>query len=494
MEILWFVIGLLTGAVAVWFAYRTRQAHSATGIAALEQRLDRAEAERRALAESLATSQQELARVSTSLDHERRSLEEKVAVLEHARQELTTSFKALSSDALADNNQRFLELARSTLERYQTQAKDDFKGRTETVEQLVKPIRESLEKVDGQLRQVEQGRRQAYGALTEQVRLLAESQERLRGETGNLVTALRTPSVRGRWGEMQLRRVVETAGMLAHCDFEEQTTVHADGQVLRPDLVVRLPGGKNVVVDAKAPLAAYLEAVETDDPDTQTARLRDHARQLGDHVAKLSAKAYWEQFDASPDFVILFLPGEPMFSEALRHDPGLIEAAARQRVFIATPITLISLLRAVAYGWQQETVAEGAREVSRLGRELHDRLATMAEHLSKLGRSIDSTVQTYNNAMGSLERRVLVSARRLAEHGAVGAKELPELPRLERSVQRLQATEFAVAKTVAGLEQASTTAGQDPKRAQQRQAERADNDSLAGTAEPETDAPARDAA
>ena len=498
MQILWLLIGLLIGSVAVWLVYRSRQAHSATAVVALEQRLESSESERRTLADRLATSQQELARVSTSLEHERRNLEEKIAVLEHARKELTTSFKALSSDALAHNNERFLELARSTLERYQTQAKDDLKGRTQAVEQLVKPIRESLEKVDGQMRQVEHGRRQAYGALNEQVRLLAESQERLRSETGNLVTALRAPSVRGRWGEMQLRRVVETAGMLPHCDFEEQTTVDTDGQLLRPDLVVRLPGGKNVVVDAKAPLAAYLEAVEADDPDTQTARLHDHARQLGDHVTKLSAKAYWEQFDATPDFVILFLPGEPIFSEALRHDPGLIEAAARQRVFIATPITLISLLRAVAYGWQQETVAEGAREVSRLGRELHDRLATMADHLSKLGRSIDSTVQTYNSAMGSLERRVLVSARRLAEHGAGGAKEMPDLPRLDRSVQRLQATEFTVAKTMAGLEQASETPEPERERAQSAEPERVP-DSPAEAAEPEASepeagAPAQDAA
>ena len=455
MEILWFVIGLLVGSTGVWVALRARQAHSAAGIAALEQRLDRSEAERQTLTESLAASQQELARASTSLEHERRSAEEKAAAIEQAREELTTSFKALSSDALARNNRAFLELADSTLDRYQTKASDDFKGRAQAIGQLVKPIREALERVDGQMQQAEQGRRQAHGALSEQIRLLAESGERLRSETGNLVTALRAPAVRGRWGEMQLRRVVEVAGMLAHCDFEEQATVQSDGQALRPDLVVRLPGGKSVVVDAKAPLAAYLDAVDaTDDPDTQAARLRDHARQLGDHVAKLSAKAYWEQFDAAPDFVILFLPGEPFFSEALRHDPGLIEAAARQQVFIATPVTLISLLRAVAYGWQQETVAEGAREIARLGRELHERISTMGEHLDGLGRAIDRTVRSYNSAVGSLEQRVFPSARRLAALGAGSAKEAPDLAQLEHSSRRLQAPEFAGTAATAGLEQA----------------------------------------
>ncbi|MCY4087198.1 MAG: DNA recombination protein RmuC [Actinomycetia bacterium] len=460
MEILWFITGLLVGSASVWAALRARQAHSATGIAALEQRLDRSEAERQTLTESLAASQQELARASTSLEHERRSAEEKAAAAEQAREELTTSFKALSSDALARNNRAFLELVGSTLDRYQAKATDDFKGRAQAIEQLVKPIREALEKVDGQMQQAEQGRRQAHGALGEQIRLLAESEERLRSETSNLVTALRAPAVRGRWGEMQLRRVVEVAGMLAHCDFEEQATVQSDGQVLRPDLVVRLPGGKSVVVDAKAPLAAYLDAVEADDPDTQTARLRDHARQLGDHVAKLSAKAYWEQFDAAPDFVILFLPGEPFFSEALRHDPGLIETAARQRVFIATPVTLLSVLNAVAYGWQQETVAEGAREIAREGRELYERIATVGEHLEKLGRSIESTVRNYNSALGSLELRVFPSVRRLAALGVRSAKEVPDLLQLEHSARRLQAPEFAGTVATASLEQADAVARQ----------------------------------
>ena len=245
---------------------------------------------------------------------------------------------------------------------------------------------------------------------------------------------------------MQLRRVVETAGMLEHCDFAEQVSSQRDGQHLRPDLVVNLPGGKQVVVDAKTPLAAYLNALETDDVDEQNAHMAHHARQVSDHVTKLSAKAYWEQFDATPDFVIMFLPGEPIFSEALRENPNLIEEAAHQRVFIATPVTLISLLRAVAYGWQQETVAEGAREVNRLGRELHERLGTLAEHFGKLGRSLDGAVQNYNRAVGSLEHRVLVTARRFTAHGAESEKELETPLQIDRTAQQLQAPELALAQ------------------------------------------------
>ena len=444
MSVVWFVIGLVCGSLALWLVLRGRERGEAARTETLERQLASAEVERAASTERLGAAEREVVALSTAIDLERQNAAEKIETLERARSELGDSFKVLSNEALAKNNKAFLELAQGTLSTYREQTTADLDQRRVAVEHLVKPIRESLEKVDTKIRSLEESRRQAYGALTEQVKLLAESQEHLRSETSNLVTALRAPAVRGRWGEMQLRRVVETAGMLEHCDFVEQATVTTEDGTLRPDMIVKLPGGKQVVVDAKTPLSAYLEAAEASDEDVKTDRLRDHARQLGDHVSKLSAKAYWEQFDAAPDFVILFVPGEPIFSEALRHDPALIENAARQQVFIATPITLISLLRAVAYGWQQETVAEGAREVSRLGRELHERLATMGEHLAKLGRSIDGAVQSYNGAIGSLERRVLVSARRLADHGAASSKELSDLPQVDRAIQRLQATEFAV--------------------------------------------------
>ncbi len=392
-----------------------------------------------------------LAALRARLEHERTGFEEKVALLERAKADLGDSFKALSAEALRSNNASFLELARTHLERYQVEARGDLEQRQQAVSALVAPIRESLEKVDGQIRGLEQVRTQAYSTLTEQVRALAEGQRELRQETGNLVTALRSPTVRGRWGEIQLKRVVEMAGMLGHCDFVEQTTTTADGTRLRPDLIVKLPGGRNVVVDAKAPLLAYLEALEAKDDETRRLKLLDHARQIRDHIGKLSAKSYWGQFDPTPDFVVLFLPGEPFFSAALEHDATLIEDGVSQQVILATPTTLIALLRAVAYGWRQEQVAESARTISELGRELHTRLSTMSDHFAKLGRSLDGSVRAYNETLGSLERRVLVTARRFKEHGAVPSGELAELAPVDRTPQLPQAPELVAPAETAEL-------------------------------------------
>jgi DNA recombination protein RmuC len=295
------------------------------------------------------------------------------------------------------------------------------------------PIHDALARMDAQLNRLERDRLQARGALDEQLRTLAAGQERLRGETGALVAALRRPQARGRWGELQLRRVVELAGMTAHCDFSEQPTVARGGErLLRPDLVVHLPGGTDVVVDAKAPLGAFLDAYEARDEDARASALAMHARLLREHVRRLSAKAYWEQFDAAPDFVFLFLPGEHLYSAALEADPELLEAGARQRVLIATPTTLIALLRAVACGWREERVAEDARAVAEAGRELHGRLETFAEHLQRLGARLRGAVGAYDDAVGSFERRVLPGARRLAAHGVVAPeRELPALDRID---------------------------------------------------------------
>ena len=418
----------LVGALASWALARSRAA-------LLADRAERAEAERNARADECARLGQDLARLEAALAHERETGAEKIAMLEKAKSDLTDTFKALSWETL-----------QGALEQLQANARAHEEQHQKAIEHLVRPIRDSLDKVDGQIQHLERARSHAYGALVEQVRSLAECQEKLRAETGNLVTALRAPSVRGRWGEIQLRRVVEMAGMVAHCDFVEQTTATVDERRLRPDLIVKLPGGKNVVVDAKVPLQAYLEALEASDEDERRVRLADHARQIRQHVQKLSQKSYWEQFQPSPEFVVLFIPGEAFYSAALQNDPGLIEEAIAQRVLVATPTTLIGVLKAVAYGWHQETVAQSARQVSDLGRELYTRLGTLAEHVSTLGRRLDGAVAAYNSAVGSLERRVLPAARRLADHGAAGPKEIEVLESVDRAAQLPQAPELVAAR------------------------------------------------
>jgi len=351
---------------------------------------------------------------------------------------LRDAFKALSADALRESNESFLTLAKERLDKEREHGTAELELRKQAVDALVKPIQETLGKVDTQLREVEKERRGHYGEIAKHLDVMAQSSEQLRKEAASLVTALRSPQVRGRWGEIQLRRVVEMAGMLDYCDFAEQESRTTDEGRLRPDLVVRLPGGKQVVVDAKTPLAAYLDAVEATEDAARTEHLVVHARQVRDHINKLAAKQYWAQFESTPEFVVLFLPGETFFHDALSHDPALIEHGVQQKVIPASPTTLIALLRAVAYGWREEKLAANAAEISKLGGELYDRVATMADHFSKVGGRLDAAVGAYNDAVGSLESRVLVSARKLKELGAATGEDLAEIEPVERRSRALR--------------------------------------------------------
>jgi DNA recombination protein RmuC len=354
-------------------------------------------------------------------------------------------FRALSAEVMKSSNEQFLTLAKQALGTYQSDARNELEKRERAVAQLVAPITEQLGKVDSRLERLDRDRAVGASALQQQLRTMVESQDRLRGETGALVAALRKPQARGRWGEMQLRNVVEMAGMVAYCDFAEQVTVRDDeDRALRPDLVVNLPGGKKVVVDAKAPLQAFLDAYDATEEADRERHMADHARMLREHIRKLSARGYWAQFPEAPDFVVLFLPGEHFHNAALEIDPSLIQQGVEQQVLIATPTTLIALLRAVHYGWQQERVAENAREISDLGRELHSRLGSVAGHVQKLGRQLGSAVDAYNAAVGSLETRVLVSARRFTDHGVVAEdKQIAPLEPIDRVPRAPQAPELA---------------------------------------------------
>jgi DNA recombination protein RmuC len=359
-----------------------------------------------------------------------------------ARVESDDRFEAVSARVLRDAQRSFLQLAESQLGQHHITSREDLEKRQRAVEQIVKPIAESLAKVDGKLELLEQARRETQGSLTAHLRSVTETQEKLRTETANLVTALRSPHTRGRWGEMQLRRVCELAGMVERCDFVEQSSFDSDAGRLRPDVVVQLPGGKTLVVDAKAPLEAYLSAVEATDPDQRRLYLETYGRHVRDHVAKLSQKAYWSQFDSSPEFVVMFLPGESLYSAALEQVPGLIDESVGQKVLVASPTTLIAVLRAAAYGWRQEKVAESARAVSELGGELHSRLGTLVGHFMKLGRSLETSVKAYNETVGSLESRVLVTARKLTDHGAAaGEAELATPQQVESAPRSVQAIE-----------------------------------------------------
>ncbi len=415
MEIFLLIVGLVVGAALGWFMAQSRSAATA-------ERARLMEADLALTRTRLAEIETHKSKIENDLAAERAAAAEKISALTDAHERLTNSFKALSADALRSNNQSFLELARETFGKLHQQSADDLGKRQQAIDSLVKPLKESLEKVDAKIGEIEKARAGAYGQLSEQLKSLTTTQGQLQAEAAKLSTALRSTTTAGTWGELQLRRVVEMSGMVSYCDFTEQLA----GGALRADLVVRLPGGQQIVVDAKAPNDAYREAANASDDAVRTAKLTEHAAKVRGHIDSLGGKDYWAQFQPSPEFVVLFLPGDQFLSGALQADPSLIDRAIAKKVLLATPATLIALLKAAAYGWRQEDVSRNAQVIADLGRQLYDRIAGFAENLDKVGRGLETASKAYNSAVGSFEQTLLPGARKFSELGAKGVKELAE--------------------------------------------------------------------
>lgn len=378
-------------------------------------------------------TKQKLARVEAKYEAELKAADEKLKLLEEARDNLKDSFKALSADALSKNNESFIKLAEENLKKYQQSAKDDLEKRQQAISKTVEPVSQTLKTFSERVNKIEERRIESEGGIKKELEKLSEMHLRLDQSTNSLVKALRAPQVRGQWGEMHLRRTVEMAGMINYCDFEEQSSVETDeGQRQRPDMLIRLPNERKVVVDSKVPIAAYLDALETDSPESQSERMQAHARHLRTHIKDLSTKAYWSQFDNAPEFVVLFIPNEAIFSAALEEDPSLIELGVENKVILATPTTLIALLKAVAYGWQQEAITGEAKEIAALGREIYDRLSVVIGHFVKLGKSIDQSVGNYNKAMNSVDSRLMVTARKFESLESASTETLPEINQIEK--------------------------------------------------------------
>ena len=440
------VVALAVGAGVAWLALWTHfssRGHAErrgrdVRIAELEARGDEL---RRQLTEKtaevegarreMAAERSQRADSDARLDEVRKSLDEQRRVFDEARVNLKETFDALSHQALRASNSEFLKLAEERLSQRQKE-----------IDASLTPLRSALERYEGGIRGLEQARDQAYGSLKTEVERLARLSERLQGETGNLVTALRSPQVRGRWGEITLHRVVELAGMTQHCDYVEQMTIETDNGRLRPDMVVKLPGGRTIVVDAKVPLAAYLEAIGPASDEERRGAMTRHARQIRDHMSALAAKAYWEQFSTAPELVVMFIPGESFVGAAAQADPALIEDGMNRKVVVATPTTLVALLHAVAYGWRQEQVATSAESIRKLGGELYDRLRTLAGHFDSVGTALGRAVNAYNAFVGSMETRVLVSARRFRDLGAASGDEIAQLVPVEQAPRQPDAPEY----------------------------------------------------
>lgn len=443
------VAALALGALLTWLALRGTQQQlradrdrATSDLASARSELDAARQEVTQLQRTLADARESLAALRAGTEAEHRAMDEKLALLASSEARLKDAFSALATEVLQQNGAAFLELAGSKLGEMRTQSSADLDARKAEVEQLVAPLREGLERLHGVVDGVEKQRISAFASLDAQLRAVAEGSTRLHLETQNLTKALRAPQVRGRWGELQLRNVVEISGMQEHADFQEQATVEGEDGRQRPDLAVKLPGGKTVVVDSKVPLQGYLDALEAPDESARGQALKRHATHLRTHMEQLSTKAYWDQFSQTPDFVVLFVPGESFLAAACQEDPGLYERGFANRVLLAGPSTLVALLKTIAYGWRQEVIAANAERVRDLGQELYDRVGKLAEHFDKLGRGLRTAVDAYNNAVGTVESRVLVSARKFRDLGVESPRAIQEVEPLDLTPRSLQAPEF----------------------------------------------------
>lgn len=372
-------------------------------------------------------------KLSMQLELEKERYLEKIEAIEDSRQQLEQSFSMISQQALQSNNENFLLLAKEKLSQYQIQAEANLEKKEKAIETLLQPINEALKQTESQIHAIEKERKESFGSLSQHLKLINETQTNLRLETQNLVQALRRPEVRGQWGELTLKRIAELAGMVNHCDFYEQQQSENGDSRMRPDMIVRMPDQRELIVDAKTPLDAYLNATQANDENIRAEALIKHARNVRERMRELSSKVYWSQFKHSPDFVVLFIPGEQFLSAALEQDPQLLEDALKNKVILATPTSIIALLRAVAFGWRQLSVAENAEKIRELGEDLYTRLATFAEHLQRLGKHLDASVEQFNKATGSLDRQVLSGARKFAELGIEQKKPLPDLKIVENT-------------------------------------------------------------
>ncbi|SPQ01498.1 putative DNA recombination protein RmuC [Candidatus Sulfobium mesophilum] len=461
--VLYVILGAVIGGVIVWIIASSRlkwfyskqiaeeQMRSSDQKNELEARAKSAEAVNTELRQQVGQKDETLDRLRDELNAERqtrvealtkleaaqKSFEEQRALIEAMKKEMTDTFNALSSAALKSSSEDFLRLASEALGKVVSDTKGKLGEHQAAMDGMIKPLSETLKRYEEQIRAMEENRHKAYGSLEEQLRTLASTHENLQRETSNLVSALRKPQVRGRWGEMQLRRVAELSGMSMHCDFTEQISVDTDKGRIRPDMIVHLPMEREIVVDSKVSLEAYLDAIAAQTEEEKKAKMEKHAQQVRAHMIKLAAKDYWSQFEKSPEFVVLFIPGEAFLSPAVEIDNRLIEDGIEKRIIIATPTTFIALLRAIAYGWRQEQITKNAQQISMLGKELYERISTVAKYFGDLGSAIERSITTYNKVIGSLESRVLPSIRKFRELGATGAEDIPALEQIDQKPRNL---------------------------------------------------------